>query len=193
MNRYDFGHTIINGKHVYVDTRYIRGVKGVVAEILIRASHCDNSEFGHFVCRSSFKRTCKRHSASHRESVKILVDMNIVNSSFSYGNYIRNQPVVYLNVGEWNKKGFNIIKGECSYVRDMESKDPLFNNYQVVQMKRVVSKPSQLEARNTQLEQAVRKAHEILLHEMDNGRTPVMLRGVGLGYFEDVIAGINGE
>lgn len=41
-----------------------------------------------------------------------------------------------------------------------------------------------------QLEQAVRKAHEILLHEMDNGRTPVMLRGVGLGYFEDVINGI---
>ena len=48
-----------------------------------------------------------------------------------------------------------------------------------------------LEARNAQLEQAVRKAHEILLHEMDNGRTPSMLQGVGLGYFEDVIAGIN--
>lgn len=50
---------------------------------------------------------------------------------------------------------------------------------------------SDLEARNAQLEQAVRKAHEILLHEMDNGRTPVMLRGVGLGYFEDIIAGIS--
>lgn len=41
------------------------------------------------------------------------------------------------------------------------------------------------------LREAVRKAHEILLHEMDNGRTPSMLQGVGLGYFEDVIAGIN--
>lgn len=41
------------------------------------------------------------------------------------------------------------------------------------------------------LEEAVKKAHEILLHEMDNGRTPSMLQGVGLGYFEDVIAGIN--
>lgn len=48
------------------------------------------------------------------------------------------------------------------------------------------------EARNTQLMEAVRKAHEILLHEMDNGRTPVMLQGVGLGYFEDVIAGLDG-
>ena len=47
-----------------------------------------------------------------------------------------------------------------------------------------------LEARNAELLEAVKKAHEILLHEMDNGRTPSMLQGVGLGYFEDVIAGI---
>ncbi len=46
------------------------------------------------------------------------------------------------------------------------------------------------EERVKQLLEAVRKAHEILLHEMDNGRTPSMLQGVGLGYFEDVIAGI---
>ena len=48
-----------------------------------------------------------------------------------------------------------------------------------------------LEARNTQLLEAVKKAHEILLHEMDNGRTPSMLQGVGLGYFEDIICGVN--
>lgn len=48
-----------------------------------------------------------------------------------------------------------------------------------------------LEARNSELLEALKKAHEILLHEMDNGRTPSMLQGVGLGYFEDVIAGIN--
>ena len=47
-----------------------------------------------------------------------------------------------------------------------------------------------LEARNTELLEAVKKAHEILLHEMDNGRTPSMLQGVGLGYFEDVICGV---
>ena len=46
------------------------------------------------------------------------------------------------------------------------------------------------EARNAELLEAVKKAHEILLHEMDNGRTPSMLQGVGLGYFEDVICGV---
>ena len=48
-----------------------------------------------------------------------------------------------------------------------------------------------LETRNAELLEAVKKAHEILLHEMDNGRTPSMLKGVGLGYFEDVICGID--
>ena len=41
------------------------------------------------------------------------------------------------------------------------------------------------------LEKAVKLAHSILLHEMDNGRTPTQLQGVGLGYFEDVIAGLD--
>ena len=48
-----------------------------------------------------------------------------------------------------------------------------------------------LETRNAELLEAVKKAHEILLHEIDNGRTPSMLQGVGLGYFEDVICGVN--
>lgn len=47
-----------------------------------------------------------------------------------------------------------------------------------------------LQTRNAELLEAVKKAHEILLHEMDNGRTPSMLQGVGLGYFEDVICGV---
>ncbi len=46
------------------------------------------------------------------------------------------------------------------------------------------------EKRIEELEEAVKKAHEILLHEMDNGRTPSMLQGVGLGYFEDIICGV---
>ena len=50
---------------------------------------------------------------------------------------------------------------------------------------------STLETRNSELLEAVKKAHEILLHEVDKGRTPSMLQGVGLGYFEDVIAGID--
>lgn len=48
-----------------------------------------------------------------------------------------------------------------------------------------------LRTRNAELLEAVKKAHEILLHEMDNGRTPSMLQGVGLGYFEDIIAGLD--
>lgn len=48
-----------------------------------------------------------------------------------------------------------------------------------------------LEARNAQLLEALTLAHSILLHEMDNGRTPTQLQGVGLGYFEDVIAGLD--
>lgn len=47
------------------------------------------------------------------------------------------------------------------------------------------------EKRIEELEEAVKKAHEILLHEVDKGRTPSMLQGVGLGYFEDIIAGID--
>ena len=41
------------------------------------------------------------------------------------------------------------------------------------------------------LREAVVEAHRILLHELDNGRVPTMLKaehgGKGLGYFEDLI------
>jgi hypothetical protein len=41
------------------------------------------------------------------------------------------------------------------------------------------------------LQEAVVEAHRIILHEMDNGRTPTMLKaehgGKGFGYFEDLI------
>ncbi len=51
-----------------------------------------------------------------------------------------------------------------------------------------------LEARNAELEIALREAHRVILHEMDNGRTPYMLKaengGKGLGYFEDVLGGV---
>lgn len=41
---------------------------------------------------------------------------------------------------------------------------------------------------------ALTEAHRVILHELDNGRTPYLLPvdngGKGLGYFEDVLAGI---
>lgn len=44
------------------------------------------------------------------------------------------------------------------------------------------------------LETALIEAHRVILHELDNGRTPYLLPidngGKGLGYFEDVLAGI---
>ena len=44
------------------------------------------------------------------------------------------------------------------------------------------------------LEAALTEAHRVILHELDNGRTPYRLPvdngGKGLGYFEDVLAGV---
>lgn len=44
------------------------------------------------------------------------------------------------------------------------------------------------------LESALKEAHRVILHELDNGRTPYLIPvdngGKGLGYFEDVLAGI---
>ena len=49
--------------------------------------------------------------------------------------------------------------------------------------------------RIAELDVALREAHRVILHEMDNGRTPYMLKaengGKGLGYFEDVLGGVN--
>lgn len=73
----------------------------------------------------------------------------------------------------------------CFYGKQMKV---LFGDEEPVGMP---SSVDTLEARNAELLEAVKKAHEILLHEMDNGRTPSMLQGVGLGYFEDVICGVN--
>jgi hypothetical protein len=45
------------------------------------------------------------------------------------------------------------------------------------------------------LEAALTEAHRVILHELDSGRTPSMLKaensGKGLGYLEDVLSGIN--
>jgi len=52
----------------------------------------------------------------------------------------------------------------------------------------------QLVARVSELEAALWEAHRVILHEMDNGRTPYLLKaengGKGLGYFENVITGV---
>lgn len=48
------------------------------------------------------------------------------------------------------------------------------------------------EKRIATLEAALTEAHRVILHELDSGRTPFMLKaengGKGLGYFEDVLA-----
>lgn len=68
------------------------------------------------------------------------------------------------------------------FVRDMAIYSP--NDVAFVNLGEIVD-------RLNTYHEALTKAHEILLHEMDNGRTPTMLQGVGLGYFEDVIAGLD--
>ena len=65
------------------------------------------------------------------------------------------------------------------------------NAFKIIELQACPDMLSHAVERNAELLEAVKKAHEILLHEMDNGRTPSMLQGVGLGYFEDVIAGID--
>lgn len=51
------------------------------------------------------------------------------------------------------------------------------------------------EQRIATLEAALTEAHRVILHEIDSGRTPYMLKaengGKGLGYFEDVLSGIS--
>lgn len=51
-----------------------------------------------------------------------------------------------------------------------------------------------MEHRIEALEAALTEAHRVILHELDNGRTPYRLPvdngGKGLGYFEDVLAGV---
>ena len=58
-----------------------------------------------------------------------------------------------------------------------------------------VSDYERMEARIATLEAALTEAHRVILHELDSGRTPYMLKaengGKGLGYFEDVLTGIN--
>lgn len=45
-----------------------------------------------------------------------------------------------------------------------------------------------------ELEAALTEAHRVILHELDNGRTPYLLPvdngGKGLGYFEDTLSGV---
>lgn len=52
----------------------------------------------------------------------------------------------------------------------------------------------EMQQRIEALEAALTEAHRVILHELDSGRTPYLLPvdngGKGLGYFEDVLAGI---
>lgn len=52
----------------------------------------------------------------------------------------------------------------------------------------------EMDQRIEALEAALTEAHRVILHELDSGRTPYLLPvdngGKGLGYFEDVLAGV---
>lgn len=52
----------------------------------------------------------------------------------------------------------------------------------------------EMDQRIEALEAALKEAHRVILHELDNGRTPYLLPvdngGKGLGYFEDVLTGV---
>jgi len=110
--------------------------------------------------------------------------------SFPYG--FENNPLV--EVYNFDFKGGSVptdmIRAIASYL--VGYADEVDLNPKLIQHERKeLTQRHALEARNAELLEALKKAHEILLHEMDNGRTPSMLQGVGLGYFEDVIAGID--
>ena len=49
-------------------------------------------------------------------------------------------------------------------------------------------------ASSLQLRDALTEAHRVILHELDSGRTPFMLKaengGKGLGYLEDTLSGV---
>ena len=51
-----------------------------------------------------------------------------------------------------------------------------------------------IERRNEALEAALTEAHRVILHELDSGRTPYLLKaqngGKGFGYLEDTLSGI---
>lgn len=86
-----------------------------------------------------------------------------------------------------------IIKlGEYTYIFDEQTgNQEIYRNGQLWRNETgdnfILSMAQHIEA----LQAVVVEAHRIILHEMDNGRTPTMLKaehgGKGLGYFEDLI------
>tara|TARA_R110002033_G_scaffold93339_3_gene142584 strand:+ start:14362 stop:14805 length:444 start_codon:yes stop_codon:yes gene_type:complete len=75
-------------------------------------------------------------------------------------------------------------------IAECETKSKLINGY-CAMVRGVMTKSGQYASPDEALREAVVEAHRIILHEMDNGRTPTMLKaengGKGLGYFEDLI------
>lgn len=82
-------------------------------------------------------------------------------------------------------------KYTLNYASKSQADVSIYEGNKELSVKETLGVINTLEARNAQLLEAVKLAHSILLHEMDNGRTPTQLQGVGLGYFDDVIAGLD--
>lgn len=82
-------------------------------------------------------------------------------------------------------------KYTLNYASKSQADVSIYEGNKELNVKETLGVITTLEARNAQLLEALTLAHSILLHEMDNGRTPTQLQGVGLGYFEDVIEGLD--
>ena len=76
---------------------------------------------------------------------------------------------------------------EVGYSSRSQSFPAVFNNGN--EMKSISNVVNELNL----LRDALTEAHRVILHELDSGRTPYMLKaengGKGLGYFEDVLTG----
>lgn len=133
MNNYNKGMMILHNEiNAYkVDCSQINGVKGVVAEMVVRVISGND-----FVCRSAFKRTCKRHNCSQKEARQALRDLCLIrrNDSFTYGCGLHNYDFTMKTFDEWLSLGFRVNKGETSYIRNSDN-NCLFTSIQVTRCK----------------------------------------------------------
>lgn len=79
-----------------------------------------------------------------------------------------------------------MVHYEVKYLGVLNPRPTVYRDDKAMRLEEVVTELNRLYT-------ALERALSILLHEMDNGRTPTMLRNVGLGYFEDVLSGLDAE
>lgn len=82
---------------------------------------------------------------------------------------------------------FKIVSRSIEQTEQVVSKHYSYSTYDFLTKGEQGLSPDEVLQELNALRDAVIEAHRIILHEMDNGRTPTMLKGIGLGYFEDLI------